>query len=270
MQFDKHDHDYNDIVLDIRHFSEDFILPNRDAIHAVVDMNLQVRRGRITALVGESGSGKSAAALTVMGIEARNAAILGGQIFVDGLDVLAMSKKEKRGFLSCHAGIIFQDPVACLNPLITIEKQMIEGLLLHKKMSKKEAREIALARLRELYLPQPEEMLSKYPFMLSGGMCQRVGIAIASISNPSLLVADEPTTALDLTIQDQILRLMDYMRREGTIGILLITHDLSVVAQIADDVYVMREGRIVESGDVMNIFDNPQDRYTNSLLEAAL
>lgn len=257
------------MALHIRNFSQDFLIPGH-TIHAVVDMNLVAREGKITALVGESGSGKSAAALTVMGIQAKNAVIKSGEIFLSGVEILSMPKKKQRFYISRHAGIIFQDPVDSLNPLFTVGDQLVEAVLVHEKMTKKQAAAIAVDQLRAVSLPEPEALMKKYPFMLSGGMCQRVMIAIASVSRPPLLIADEPTTALDVTVQDQILHQLDLMRRKEGSAILLITHDLGVVAEIADDVYIMQNGRIVESGTVEDIFYRPQDPYTRRLLAAIL
>lgn len=256
-------------ALEIRSLSLDYIMPDQ-SIHAVVDLNLVARTGKITALVGESGSGKSTVALAVMGIQDKNAVISNGEIYLAGTDILSMPKKGLRSYISNHAGIIFQDPIDSLNPLLTVGEQLVEAVLIHEKITKKQAFTIALNQLLAVSLPQPEELMKKYPFMLSGGMCQRVMIAIASVFRPSLLIADEPTTALDVTVQAQILHQLDSMRkREGT-AILLITHDLGVVAEIADDVCVMKDGYIVESGTVDDIFSNPQHRYTRQLLAAAL
>lgn len=258
-----------DKVLDIRGLSLEFIMPEQN-IRAVTNLNLTARAGKITALVGESGSGKSAAALAVMGIQAKNALITGGEIYLAGTDILSLPRKKFRSYASARAGIIFQDPVDSLNPLLTVGEQLVETVLLHERLTRKQARAVAVEQLRAVSLPQPEELLKKYPFMLSGGMCQRVMIAIASVFRPVLLIADEPTTALDVTVQDQILRQLDLMRRRDGGAILLITHDLGVVAEIADDVYIMQNGHIVESGPVENIFYGPRHTYTRQLLAAIL
>jgi ABC-type dipeptide/oligopeptide/nickel transport system ATPase component len=259
----------HDIVLEIRGLSLDFSIPGGD-VHAVDDVDIKVQKGKITMLVGESGSGKSATALAVMGVEAKNAIIKNGQIFLAGRDVLSMSKKEKRSFIARHAGFIFQDPMDSLNPLLTVGYQLTEVLVKLQGVSKKQAWELAITRLRELRLPQAEELMKKYPFMLSGGMCQRVMIAMAVMRMPSLLIADEPTTALDVTVQARILRQLDRMRKTGEIGILMITHDFGVVAELADYIYVMRNGKIVEYGEVETIFTRPLHPYTRELLDAAL
>jgi len=256
-------------ALEIRGLSLDYFMPDQ-SIHAVVDLNLVARTGKITALVGESGSGKSTVALAVMGIQDKNAVIPGGEIYLAGTDILSMPKKGLRSYISNHAGIIFQDPIDSLNPLLTVGEQLVEAVLIHEKITKKQAFTIALNQLLAVSLPQPEELMKKYPFMLSGGMCQRVMIAIASVFRPALLIADEPTTALDVTVQAQILHQLDSMRKRDGTAILLITHDLGVVAEIADDVCVMKDGYIVESGTVDDIFSNPQHLYTRQLLAAAL
>lgn len=269
----KYDPDYElhggEVALEIRNFSLDFITPYR-SIPAVSCMNLTAKRGKITALVGESGSGKSSAALTVMGIQAKNAVIRGGEIYLAGEEILSMPRKGRRFYISRHAGMIFQDPADSLNPLFTVGDQLIESVLVHEKLSRKQAAAIAEDQLRAVSLPRPEELMKKYPFMLSGGMCQRVMIAIAGISRPPLLIADEPTTALDVTVQDQILHQLKQMRERDGCAILLITHDLSVVAEIADDVSIMRCGQIVESGTVEDIFYRPAEPYTRQLLAARL
>ncbi|AKB78910.1 Oligopeptide transport ATP-binding protein OppD [Methanosarcina horonobensis HB-1 = JCM 15518] len=257
------------VILDIRDLSLDYVMPDQN-IHAVIDLKLVARMGKITALVGESGSGKSTVALAVMGIQDKNAVISNGEIYLAGTDVLSLPKKDKRSYISNRVGIIFQDPIDSLNPLLTIGEQLVEAVLIHEKITKNQARTIALNQLLAVSLPQPEELMKKYPFMLSGGMCQRVMIAIASVFRPLLLIADEPTTALDVTIQAQILHQLDSMRKRDGTAILLITHDLGVVAEIADDVCIMKDGHIVESGTVDDIFYNPQHVHTRQLLAATL
>jgi ABC-type dipeptide/oligopeptide/nickel transport system ATPase component len=205
-----------------------------------------------------------------MGIQAENACIRGGEIFLSGEDILRLSGSRKRSYISRRAAIIFQDPVDALNPLYTVEQQLVETILIHEKMSRKSAVQTAVEQLRRFKLPDPEKLMKKYPFMLSGGMCQRVMIAMAAFSRPKLLIADEPTTALDVTVQDRILYRLDQMRQTGETGILLITHDLGVVAEIADDVYIMQNGCILEYAGVNDIFRNPKTAYTRLLLDAAV
>lgn len=258
-----------DTVLNIRGLTLDYIMPDR-SVRAVDDLYLVARTGKITALIGESGCGKSSVALAVMGIQDKDTIISSGEIYLAGTDVLSMSKRNRQSYISNHAGIIFQDPADSLNPLLTVGEQLTETVLIHKKVTKKQAQDIALEQLHAVSLPQPEKLMKKYPFMLSGGMCQRVMIAIASVFHPPLLIADEPTTALDVTVQAQILHLLDSMRKNDGSAVLLITHDLGVVAEVADDVFIMKDGHIVESGPVDDIFYNPQHVYTRQLLAAAL
>lgn len=256
-------------ALEIRGLTQDFVMPGQ-TIRAVEDLNLTARAGQITALVGESGSGKSATSLTVMGLEDRNARIRGGMVYLSGMETLTLPKRQRRLFVSRHAGMIFQEPMDSLNPLFTVGYQLIEAARIHEKLTRRQAYALAVDQLRAVSLQQPEELMKQYPFMLSGGMCQRVMIAIASISRPPLLIADEPTTALDVTVQDQILRLLDDMRRRENMAILLITHDLGVVAELADQVYIMQNGHIVESGEVFHVFEHPNHPYTCQLMDAAV
>ena len=255
--------------LALRHLSVDF-QTDRGIVHAVRDVSFHVRKGRITALVGESGSGKSVTSLTVMGLLAPNGRVSSGQILLDGQDVLRLSRKERQKLNGKRFGMIFQDPSASLDPLFSVENQMTEGIRSHRRIDRREAREECLQHLRAVNLVNPEEILKKRPFELSGGMCQRVMIAIAMAQKPDFLIADEPTTALDVTVQKQILRQVYSLAREQDVGVLFITHDLGVVAEIADEVAIMKDGEIVEYGDVMDIFDRPVHAYTRQLLDAVL
>lgn len=238
-------------------------------IQAVKGVDILVKRGLITALVGESGSGKSVTAFSIMGLLAENGFKTGGQITIDGKPpgVRGKRQKKKSGAL---VGMIFQDPAESLNPLYTVGSQMMEGMIYHQQISKAQAWEKSIAHLKALHLQNPEHLMGKYPFELSGGMCQRVMIAIAMSLEPKYLIADEPTTALDVTVQKQILSELHGMSREKQMGVLLITHDLGVVAEVADEVYVMQNGRVVESGDVYKVFQNPGSTYTRNLLNAIL
>lgn len=239
-------------------------------VHAVRDVSLRVQKGRITALVGESGSGKSVTSLAVMSLLARNGSVTGGQIICNGSDLLAMPLRERHAMNGRTFGMIFQDPGAALDPLYTVEQQMIEGLRQHHHMSRREARSRSVDYLRAVNLQDPESLLKKRPFELSGGMCQRVMIAITMALQPDYMIADEPTTALDVTVQKQILRQIYQLCREQNIGVLFITHDLGVVAEIADEVAIMQHGQIVEKGNVFEIFEHPQHDYTKQLLNAVL
>lgn len=253
-------------VLEIRGLTQDFELAGQ-VIHAVTDVNFKAYRGRVTALLGESGSGKSATSLTIMGIEDKNACIRSGEIYLSGVETLSLPKKQRRSYVSRHAGMIFQEPMDSLNPLLTVGYQLTEAIRIHEKLTYKQAGKLAVEQLAAVSLKEPEMLMKKYPFMLSGGMCQRVMIAIASISRPPLLIADEPTTALDVSVQKQILLQLYEMSRKKNMAILLITHDLGVVAELAEDVYIMQKGCIVESGNVYRIFDSPRHQYTRQLLK---
>ena len=235
-------------------------------VHAVKDVSLEVKRGRIHALVGESGSGKSVTSLTIMNLLAGNGKVISGDVTLNEKSLLKLSGKEKRQLYGDRIGMIFQDPTAALDPLFTVEQLLLEGLRKHRRMSKKQAREAALESLRMMNLRDPEELMKKKPYELSGGMCQRVMIAIAMSMKPDYLIADEPTTALDVTIQAQILELMEDIRAKKNTGILMITHDLGVVAEMCSRVVVMYAGRIVEEAPVQELFADPKHPYTQGLI----
>lgn len=254
-------------VLRIKNLQVDFKLYN-EVFHVVRDVNITVKKGKITALVGESGSGKSVTSLAVMDLLDRNACIKSGEIFVAGMDTRKVGKKERRKICTDHIGIIFQDPEDSLDPLYTVGNQLIESVRIHKKTSKKKSYKIAVELLQSMQFSNPEMIMRKYPFELSGGMCQRIMIAIAIIGQPHLLIADEPTTALDVTVQAYILKQIQKMSKDTDMGVLFITHDLGVVAEIANDIFIMKNGVIVESGTVEEIFHNPQQEYTKTLIQA--
>ena len=237
-------------------------------VHAVKDVSLEVKRGRIHALVGESGSGKSVTSLTIMNLLAGNGKVISGDVTLNEKSLLKLSGKEKRQLYGDRIGMIFQDPTAALDPLFTVEQLLLEGLRKHRRMSKKQAREAALESLRMMNLRDPEELMKKKPYELSGGMCQRVMIAIAMSMKPDYLIADEPTTALDVTIQAQILELMRELKEKENKSLMLITHDMGVVAEMADDVMVMYAGKEMEYGDVRSIFKDPLHPYTRGLLKS--
>lgn len=255
--------------LQVQDLKVDFKIADR-IVHAVKGVNLAVQRGRISALVGESGSGKSVTSLAVMGLTAPNTFLLEGSIMIDGQEVNKSVLRKRPRVNGTKVGMIFQDPADSLNPLYTVGNQMVEGLRYHQKLNKVQAKEKAIEHLRAVDLPNPEGLLHKYPFELSGGMCQRVMIALTMSLEPQYLIADEPTTALDVTVQKQILTEIYQMSRRKNVGVLFITHDLGVVAEIADDVYIMQQGAVVEAGEVCQIFDHPQQPYTQKLLQAIL
>ena len=234
-------------------------------VKAVEGVNFTVERGKTLGIVGESGSGKSVTCLTIMGLNPNNA-IISGEALFNGENLLAMSGRKLRDLRGNDIAMIFQDPMTSLNPVHTIGKQLVEAVLLHRDVVKKEARQRALELLKAVGIPRPERRIDDYPHQFSGGMRQRVMIAMALINEPDLLIADEPTTALDVTTQAQILNLMHDLQREFDTAIVMITHDLGVVAEIADDVVVMYAGRVAEEGDVDSIFTRPHHPYTWGLL----
>ena len=237
-------------------------------VKAVSEVSFNVRAGEVVAVVGESGSGKSVTALSIMNLVAEPGRIVSGSICLDGDDLVHKSEKEMQRIRGKSIGMIFQDPMTSLNPVLTIGVQLIEMLQWHQKMTKSEARGRATEMLGLVGLPNPDRRLRQYPHEFSGGMRQRVMIGMALICNPRLLIADEPTTALDVTIQAQIMDLLkDLKERLGT-SIILITHDLGVVAGMADRVMVMYAGRIVETGSVREVFYSPKHPYTWGLLRA--
>ncbi|MGK9236806.1 ABC transporter ATP-binding protein [Inquilinus limosus] len=233
----------------------------------VVDgVSLSIRRGEVLALVGESGCGKSLTALSVLRLLPAAARIAGGAIAMDGIDLLGLNEAALRALRGNRVSVIFQEPVASLNPLVRVGDQVAESLRLHRGASAAAARAEAVAMLARVGIADPERRAGQFPFELSGGMCQRVMIASALICRPEILIADEPTTALDVTIQAQILDLLKSLRAEAGSAILLITHDMGVVADMADRVAVMYGGTVVESGPVDAIFDAPAHPYTRLLL----
>ena len=240
-----------------------------EVIPAIEAVDLTLEPGEIVGLVGESGSGKSVTSLSMMQLlEETPGRVTGGQIFFEGEDLLRLSQKEMRKRRGNDMSMIFQEPMTSLNPVLKIGKQMTEAILKHTSKSKKEAKLHAIDMLEQVGLPRAEELMSDYPHQLSGGMRQRVMIAMAMANNPKLLIADEPTTALDVTIQAQILDVMKRMRDTSDTAILFITHDLGVIAEMCDRVAVMYAGRIVEQGTVQEIFEEPKHPYTQGLLES--
>ena len=235
----------------------------------VVDgVSFALALGETLALVGESGCGKSLTALALLGLLPEAARLAGGGAFLDGTDLTRLDERAMRKVRGNRAAIVFQDPIGSLDPLMTIGDQLVEGLRAHRPLTRQAAREAALAMLKAVGIAEAERRLEQHPFELSGGMCQRVMIAIALGARPAVLIADEPTTALDVTIQAQILDLMKTLRREHGTAILLITHDMGVVADMADRIAVMYAGRIVESGPVERVFAAPRHPYTALLLRS--
>ncbi|MFK3777526.1 ABC transporter ATP-binding protein [Agrobacterium sp. NPDC089420] len=233
----------------------------------VVDgVSFHVDEGEILSVVGESGCGKSMTAFSVMGLLPKVARVTGGRVLLGENNLLDMAEKERRRMRGNDLAMIFQEPVASLNPLMKIGRQIEESLVVHRNLDGRAARKAAIAMLEEVGIPDPEVRFGQYPFELSGGMCQRAMIAMALICRPRLLIADEPTTALDVTIQAQILELMKRLREETGAAILLITHDMGVVADMADRVAVMYAGRVIEEAPVDAIFAKQEHPYTRLLL----
>ncbi|NGZ75114.1 ABC transporter ATP-binding protein [Saccharibacillus alkalitolerans] len=238
-----------------------------DYYAAVDDVSLTVNRGEVLAIVGESGSGKSALAFSVMGLHAH--ARIDGRIYYKGEDLIGMPAAKLNKLRGSEIGMIFQDPLSALNPLMTVGEQIEESLLLHRNgISRAQRRNAAIELLNKVGIPSPERTAAQYPHELSGGMRQRIVIAIAIANQPSLLIADEPTTALDVTIQLQILDLIKALKNDMDAGVILITHDLGVVAEMADRVAVMYAGQIVEIADIFTLTSNPKHPYTRSLLQS--
>jgi oligopeptide/dipeptide ABC transporter ATP-binding protein len=237
-------------------------------VRAVDDVSFYLDRGELLGLVGESGCGKSMTALSIMRLIAPPGKIVDGEILFDGKDLLKLSDAEMREMRGDDIAMIFQDPMTSLNPVFTVGEQIGEALRLHRKMSHKEARLATIEAMREVAIPDPARRVNDYPHQLSGGMRQRVMIAMALACNPKLLIADEPTTALDVTIQAQILELLNELRKQRDLAVLLITHDLGVVAEVADRVAVMYTGRIVEESPVDELFARPKHPYTEGLLRS--
>ncbi len=231
-------------------------------------VSFDLNENETLCMVGESGCGKSVTTLSVMGLLPNNGRIVSGSIKLNGQELTTMSPKELNTLRGKQMGMIFQEPMTALNPLLTIGRQMTESLMLHRGMSKKEAMETAKNYLEKVGIANPEERLKQFPFQLSGGLRQRIMIAMVMSVQPSLLIADEPTTALDVTIQKQVLVLLNKLKKDVSTGVLFITHDLSVVAEIADRVIVLYSGRKVEEGTIEQIFAKPQHPYTIGLMNA--
>ena len=254
-------------LLEVRDLRTQF--PTRSGLVRAVDgVSFNLDRGELLGLVGESGCGKSMTALSIMRLISPPGRIVSGEIIFDGNDLLKLSDAEMRQMRGDDIAMIFQDPMTSLNPVFTVGEQIAEALRLHRKLSRRDAREATVAAMREVAIPDPSRRVNDYPHQLSGGMRQRVMIAMALACNPKLLIADEPTTALDVTIQAQILELLNELRRQRELAVLLITHDLGVVAEVADRVAVMYTGRIVEESNVDELFERPKHPYTEGLLRS--
>jgi len=237
-------------------------------VRAVDGVDLTIAPGQTVGLVGESGCGKSVTALSIMRLVPPPGRIVGGEIWLNGRDLLTLPERDLPRIRGKEIAMIFQEPMTALNPVFTIGEQIAETILAHENVSRAEARDRAIAMLRTVGLPHPEQRYAAYPHELSGGMRQRAMIAIALACGPQLLIADEPTTALDVTIQAQILELLKALQAERRMALLLITHDLGVIAEMAEEVAVMYAGQIVEQADVLSLFRAPKHPYTQGLLRS--
>ena len=254
-------------LLTVNKLRTEFFQNKKTSVRAINEISFAIGKGEILGLVGESGCGKSVTSLSIMRLlNFTSGKVTKGEVIFDGKDLQKLSEKEMREIRGGKMSMIFQEPMSSLNPAMRIDKQMIEGIRLHTNLSKQEARERAAKILQQVGIPDPERVLKNYPHQLSGGMSQRVMIAMAMSCNPQLLIADEPTTALDVTIQAQILELMKKIQQEEGMSILLITHDLGVVAEMCTRVIVMYAGEIVEEAPVEVLFNNPTHPYTEGLI----
>jgi len=237
-------------------------------LSAVTDVSLEIHPGRVLGLVGESGCGKSLTAQSILNLgKHQGIRCLGGQVLLDGQDIFSMTEGELQEVRGGRIGMIFQEPMTALNPVFSIGSQIMEVIRLHLRLSKSEVRKRAIQLLRDVGLQDAEALLAQYPDALSGGMRQRVLIAMAMSAKPDYIIADEPTTALDVSVQARIIRLLRELQKERGLGMLLVTHDFGLVAELADDVAVMYAGHIIEQGSVTEIFDHAAHPYTRALME---
>ncbi len=255
-------------LLDVQNLTTRFHTRN-GIVHAVEDVSFSIEPGQTLGIVGESGSGKSVTCYSLLGLIPKPPGrIHSGSAMFQGMDLLKASEKDLQSVRGQNISMIFQDPMTSLNPYLKISDQLIEPLLLHQKMNKKEALTRAIEALEEVGIPSPEKRIQSFPHEFSGGMRQRVMIAMALITRPKLLIADEPTTALDVTVQKQVLDLIANLKDKHGTSVILITHDLGVVRQVCDDINVMYAGRIVEKATTETLFANPRHAYTRSLLKS--
>ena len=254
-------------LVDIQNLHLSFFTPAGE-VKALNDVTIFMDEGEVLGIVGESGSGKSVTASAIMGITADPGRIVSGTVLFNGHNIGELSEKELRGIRGKEVSMIFQDPMTSLNPVYTIGNQIEESILLHTEKTKAEARERAIELLRLVGINEPEKRIKQYPHELSGGMRQRVMIAIALACEPKLLIADEPTTALDVTIQAQILELIMELKEKLGMAVILITHDLGIVSSMCDRIAVMYAGKVIECGTTDDIFYNPQHEYTKGLLRS--
>ena len=254
-------------LLEVKNLKTSFFT-DAGEVKAVNDVSFSLERGKVLGIVGESGSGKSVTAYSIMQILAGTGKIVGGSVKLDGEELVGAGEKKMKEVRGNRISIIFQDPMTSLNPTYTIGRQLIEAIMLHTNRNRKQAYDRAVEMLRLVNINEPEKRMKQYPFEHSGGMRQRVMIAMARACEPDILIADEPTTALDVTIQAQILELMGQLQKELGMAIIMITHDLGVVAQMCDEVIVMYAGSVCERGTADEIFYNPCHEYTKGLMRS--
>lgn len=258
----------SNILLEVKNLHTYFFTDN-GVVKSVDGVDITLKKGSTLGIVGESGSGKSVTALSIMNLlMGTRGKVVDGSITLDGKDIVNISEDEKRKLRGKEVAMIFQEPMTSLNPVLKIGDQISEAIMEHFHVSKNEAIQKTIEILEKISIPRAEKIINEYPFQLSGGMRQRIMIAMALVCNPKVLIADEPTTALDVTIQAQILELMGELKKIVGTSVLFITHDLGVIAEICDEVVVMYCGRVVESGDVVSLFKNPRHPYTMGLLKS--
>ena len=258
---------FGEVLLDVRDLHVHFDTAD-GVVKAVDGVSFKVHRGETLGIVGESGSGKSVTCLTAMGLTPKTGASISGEIIFQGHDLLSLDKEDLRKIRGKDISMIFQDPFACLHPMYRVGAQIVEAIQVHDDCSKKDAEKRAVDLLGAVGIPRPQERFRDYPHQYSGGMRQRAMIAMALVHNPDLLIADEPTTALDVTVQAQILELIDRLKSEFNVGVILITHDLGVISDVADSVMVMYAGRPSELSSREEVFSLPLHPYTWGLLES--
>lgn len=254
-------------VLEVKNLRTHFFT-DRGVVKSADGVSFSIEKGKTLGIVGESGCGKSITSMSLMRLIPKPGKIVEGEMILDGVDLAKVSEEEMLKIRGNDISMIFQEPMTSLNPVFTVGFQISEVLILHQKMSEEDARKKSIEMLKLVGIPRPDQIVDEYPFQLSGGMRQRVMIAMALACQPKVLIADEPTTALDVTIQAQILDLMNDLKKKTDTAILLITHDLGVVAEMCDHVVVMYSGKVVEEGDIHTIFANPMHPYTKGLMNS--
>ena len=260
-------HSPSSSVLEVKNLKT-YFFTQEGVVKAVDDVSFSVAKGKTLGLVGESGCGKSVTAMSITRLISPPGRIVGGQILLNGRDLLSLPEREMRRIRGAQVSMVFQEPMTALNPVLEVGFQIAEAVLAHEKVSKAEAWSRAVEAMKAVSIPDPEKRAKDYPHQLSGGLRQRIMIAMALVCRPALVIADEPTTALDVTIQAQILDLLDSLREQYDLSLILISHDLGVIAEVAETVAVMYAGKIVEIGTAMEVFHNPKHPYTEGLLKS--